>query len=61
LQQEQQRINKSMRLAQGILMIVTLAQPVIRMMTVNTAIHMTQAMAMDTMAVAVIPVTERSK
>jgi hypothetical protein len=51
-------INKSMRLAQGILMIGTLAQPVIHMMTVSMATHTTLDMA--TATAAVIPVTEHS-
>jgi hypothetical protein len=47
-----------MRLAQEIPMIVTLVQPVIRMMTVIKATHMTQV---DTVVMNAIPVTEHSK
>jgi hypothetical protein len=59
LQQEQQHINKSVRPAQGILTIGTLAQPVIHMMTVSMATHTT--LDMVTAMAAVIPVTEHSK
>jgi hypothetical protein len=59
LQQEQQRINRLMRLAQGILTIGILVQQVIHMMMAIMATHTTRDMV-TTMAV-VIPVTERSK
>jgi hypothetical protein len=61
LQQEQQRINKSMRLAQEIRMMRTPDQPETHMTQVNKAIHTIARIAIMVKLKVLIPVTERNK